>query len=776
MPQSSTFAPRHTTLHFIGREAEFETTISAMRDDSVRLMTITGPAGVGKTRFASEIARILADDYAGGVVSIDLTAITDPLDLDVELARALGIQYRSRNTITAQIDTWLAEREMLLVLDNAEHVLGIGPRVVEWLGSSKGTRVLVTSRHRLNLTLEQEVYLEPLTVRDNDDISEPLTPAALSPAGTLFLELMDARAHEVALTPDVLSLVERLCARLEGLPLALELVAARVPDLSVAALNRVLAGKLTTPTESADEMLDPLESAVDWSYRLLSTPAQQLLRYLAVFSGGFSPELVEGQVTHAVRLKLEDASVWDCLLEISEHHLILPVLDDKVDTPRFRILELVAESVRRKLAVEGEEHDARLAHALGIIDFAEQREDSGLRPEHEYQITELEENYHNINAALGWLDDQRDLALLMRLAGGLTWFWYAHGHYRVGQQWFERVLAQQPDPHGHHWARMMTGLGMILDVQGHFDEARGILEAAYAEFVALNRHFPMCYTSLVLGFNAIHLERYDVADRILYRTVDHARDIPDDDLAVTMEGLAWENLGANFHEQGRFNEGADALQRAIVLQRQTGVHWSIARTLCDVGGLDRDRGYLQAAMTSFQAVLDPATHVGDRRLIAASLAGLATVLSRDGQYLKVAWLWGAVDSLRPVTGIPSFLKVNTRAYQKAREHARTKIGDAQYSSSYEAGTQASLDEVLRLARQASLKSEGAPVIPESMERELSGREAVVLRQLLLGASTRTIATTLGIKERTVSSHAASVFRKLGVNSRLELIALTIQKR
>lgn len=776
MPQTSASAATKPPLDLIGRDAELETALAAMHDEVVRLLTVTGPAGVGKTRFAIEIAETLADGYAAGAVNIDLTAIADPSDLDVELARVLGIRPRDRDALTAEIDDWLAARQVLLVLDNAEHVLGIAPRVAELIAVSRGSRVLVTSRHRLNLTLEHELYLEPLATRDDTDGPDPLTPATLSPSGMLFLQMIGTRARDADLKPEVLVLIERLCARLEGVPLALELVAARVPDLSTTALTEVFAGDIANPVSGNAEVLGPLESAVDWSYRLLSEPAQQLLRYLTVFAGGFSPELVERQVAHAHQLDLEDVTVWDCLLELGDHHLILPVLNARVDTPRFRILMLVSATVRRKLITHGEEHDPLQAHALGIIDFAELREDSGLRPKHEYQIIELEENYHNIIAALNWLREQDDLPSLMRLVGGLTWFWYAHGHYRVGQMWFERVLAQHPDPHGLHWARMMVGYGMILDIHGDFDEARDVLEAAYTEFVALGRTFPMCYTSIVLGFNAIHLERYDDAERILYRTIDHARTVDDADLAQTMEGLAWENLGANFHEQGRLDEGAEALQRALMIQGRIGVHWSVARTLCDVGNLDRDRGYLWAALTSFQAVLDPATQVGDRRLVAAGLAGLATVLAQDGQALSAAWLWGAVDALRPVTGIPSFLKVNIRAYQLARERARKELGDEQYAASYEAGSHASLDDILQLARRASLRSDATLAIPESVERQLSGREADVLRQLLLGLSTRTIATTLGISERTVSSHAASVYRKLGVNSRLELIALTIQKR
>jgi DNA-binding CsgD family transcriptional regulator/tetratricopeptide (TPR) repeat protein len=471
-------------------------------------------------------------------------------------------------------------------------------------------------------------------------------------------------------------------------------------------------------------------------------------------------------------LELGDTPVFDCLLELSDHHLILPVENARIDIPRFRMLTIVAESARNRLIEHGEELDARQAFASAITRYAEQRKLSGLRPHLEYQIGELNENFHNITTALSWLHRRGDGLAALRLVGALSWFWYAHGYYRDGQQWFERVLALDIPRNGADWARFLTGYGILLDVQGQFGKAHAVLREAYEHHEGASERTGMAAASIALGYCSFHLQRFDEADRHLHRAIELARGISSPDLAQSVEGLAWENLGANAHERDALPEAEDALRRAIAIHHRAGYRWGEARAMVDLGGVLRDLQRPQESLAAYRFVLDPALQIGDLRLIAVSLAGLATLLASDEQGISSAWFWGALDALRPITGYPSFLRANLRAWDRARNVARESVRASAYETAYHAGANAPVAEALAIAQEVTLRGSSMHTVPPDLEEELTSRERDVLELLVQGASTRAIAATLGITERTVSSHLGSLFRKFGVNSRLELIAVT----
>jgi len=757
----STLAYHPETAALIGRHQELRTAIDALHYRDLRLLTVIGPAGVGKTRFAIEVAKRMEPYFADGVIAIDLATLIDASEFAGEVTRRLGLVSHDPNTLGDQVEAYLTGKEMLLVIDNAEHVLSIGSQLVAWLGSSPGTRALVTSRHRLDLSMEHELHLAPLPVHSPSS-TQP------SPAAELFLHLMTDEIDDEPPSKATLELVEQVCQRVEGLPLAIELVAARLPSLSKAALRQFLEEDSQT-----NDIEQALRREVETSYRLVSSCAQQIFRYLTVFTGSFSLELVERQRAHSRVAPMDDV-VFDCLVELSDHQLIQPVADAEIDTPRFYMLVMVAESGRRMLTERGEYDDARQAHARAMIDYAERREYSGLRPKHEFQTIELAVNYHNLISALTWLRDHNDDAALLQLIGGLTWFWYAQGHFRVGREWFETVIRRDAIDNGLHGARFLTGYGIIVDIQGDFDVAIPVLRDARERFAAIDHVFGLSYTCLTLGFCSIHLGRHDDAERYLREALDHAAKVDDRALAGTVEGLSWANIGANNHERGHLDEAEDALRRAVTMHRKNAVLWGECRTLCDLGDLDRDRGRLQLAMASYQAVIAPALRLGDRRLIAASLAGLATVLAHDGQATMSTYLWGAVDALLPLVGQPSFLKVDLRAFETGRTMARHALGNRQFEESRQTGEHASLDDVLELVGNIQLRLDEELEIPESIARRLTGRERDVLHHLVVGASNKSIGATLGITERTVSSHIASIFRKLNVNSRLEVVSAVVR--
>lgn len=771
MPGFAPIYPDTRAPVLVGRDAELATAVATMRNLATRLLTITGPAGVGKTRFAVELGRLIADDYADGAIVIDLTTISEPEALDGELARVVGLRGVDGQL---ELDDWLRNHQVLLVLDNAEHVLDIGPRVARWLALSEGSRAIVTSRHRLNVSVETELYLDTLPVASGSRSTIPRPVAGASPAARLFLQVVGIDDdHQI--DPITLAQVERICDRLDGLPLALELVGARLPAITSDHLADVLEHNIDAHGLGEIAGMQPaFESAVDWSYRLLSPQARQLLRYLTVYVGGFSLELAERQAAHARLLNLDRSAIADCLEELSDHHMILPMEDARVDVPRFRMLAMVSDTARHWLVEHGEEEDARESHARALISYAEQRQHSGLRPRLEFQVAELAENLHNLIAGLTWLSSRDDGEALLQLNGALAWFWYAHGYYGDGQAWYERTLQHDFERKGLHWARFLLGYGLLLDVQAHFERAHELLTEALEVYQELDDPFGITTSSLVLGLSSFHLERNDEAERHLQRSIEHASRVPQTDLAQALEGLAWENLGANAHELGALAEAEDAVRHAVDIQQRVEFRWGISRAMCDLGNILRDRNELRGALEAHKAALVPARVLQDSRLIAANLAGIATVLALDGQPMQTAWFWGAVDALRPMAGPPSYLKANLRAYERGRRIAQDQLGAKVLESTHRIGSRTALEEVLALASEISLRGGRALTIPTAVQQELTEREREVLELLVHGASTHSIGAVLGITERTVSSHIGSLFRKLGVNSRLELIALVVQ--
>jgi predicted ATPase len=518
----------------IGRDDVLTAAKPLFAHPDTRLISITGPAGVGKTRIATELLALHGAPASRETVALDLGALHDPGDLDAELARAVGIAVADAS-IGEEVARWLAGRQVLLLLDNAEHLLGIGPRLAAWLAAAPGLRVLVTSRQRLNLSIETELELQPLPTNPNP------SRGPLSPAAELFARM--AGCDRPGALPDATSVaLERLAARLEGLPLALQLVAARLPDLDAGNL-----AELVDTTDAIAQALPGVASALDVavarSYDLLTPPAQVLLRHLTVFTGGFTVELVERLVEHAPVLDAP-AGVANLLDELSAHHLILLQQDPRYG-PRFATLSMVTQAVGRLRDRRGETDAAREAHARAVLDFAEAREYAGLWPGHEHEVSELGVTFHNLIAAIEWLHDHGDRDALVRLVGALSWFWYSQGHYAHGLHQFERVLALDPPSGGRAWARFRLGHGVILDLLGRFDAARAALRAALDAYEADRSIDGAAAANIALGFNAFHLGQYDEAQASLDRAIRHARAIPERDLGGAMEAVALANIGAS---------------------------------------------------------------------------------------------------------------------------------------------------------------------------------------------------------------------------------------
>lgn len=406
----------------IGREREMATMQALLRaPDGPRLLVLTGPGGVGKTRLAMAVAAAFGDIFADGVAFIPLAAIRDPALIPATIAQALGVPESGERVLTEQIAVFLAKRRLLLVLDNFEQVVEAGPLVGTLLSSCPHLTVLVTSRSRLRLTGEHLFPVTPL----------PVTEAAVP----LFVARAQAVQPHFRLTDENESTVAEICRRLDGVPLAIELAAAHIPVLPPGALLARLERRLPVLTGGPRDLpqrQQTMRDAIAWSYDLLAPREQALFRWLSVFSGGFSldaADRVAGNITLDLLTSLVDRSL---LLQTSASG----------DEPRFTMLETIREFGLDQLQAQGEGESAQQRHAEYFLALAEDAARNLRGREQIAQLARLEMERDNVRAALAWslaAPERADIAL--RLVEALHWFWFLRDHCSEGRRWLAGALS-----------------------------------------------------------------------------------------------------------------------------------------------------------------------------------------------------------------------------------------------------------------------------------------------------------------------------------------------
>jgi predicted ATPase/class 3 adenylate cyclase len=451
----------------VGREREVAEIADRVQSEGARLLTLTGPGGTGKTRLALQAAADLLEEFEDGVFFVALATITDPELVPSTIAVPLGVKESAEQPLTESLRGYLREKQLLLVLDNFEQVLESAPLVGELVAACPKLKILATSRIALRLYGEQEYSVPPLALPD-PRVLPPLEVLTQYEAVRLFLERARAVRAEFSVTNENAPAIAEICARLDGLPLAIELAGARVRILPPQKMLERLSNRLKLLKGGARDLptrQQTLRGAIDWSHDLLEEEEKILFGRLSVFSGGRTLEAIEEICDPEGDLDALEGV--ESLVEKS----LLRQEEGPNGEPRFVMLETVHEYAREKLQESGEAEKFKLAHAEYFLALAEETEPE-LKGSGERWLEHLEAEHDNFRAALDWTPQPGDTDLALRLGGALMMFWDIRGHYSEGRRWLEKALAQDRHAPAAVRAKALGCLGRLAWQQGDLDRRR----------------------------------------------------------------------------------------------------------------------------------------------------------------------------------------------------------------------------------------------------------------------------------------------------------------
>jgi len=569
----------------VGRDREVAAVAGLLREASVRLLTLTGPGGVGKTRLALAVAAEVADAFPDGVRFVALAPVADPGLVVPAIAQALGVRDAGPEPLADRLAAYLRGKRLLLVLDNFEHLIAAGPLVADLLARCPGLAVLATSRERLRLGGEREVAVPPLPLPDRG------APSAAAVGENPAVRLFVARVQDVdpgfALGDEHAAAVAEICRRLDGLPLAIELAAARTKILPPAALLARLEPRLPLlvgGNREAPARQQTLRAAIAWSHDLLSPNEQRLFRRLAVFAGGFTLEAAEAVATAAGDPGID---VLDGVASLVDKNLLRREGRSGTE-PRFWMLETIREFALEHLAA-GEAKETRAALAARCLAVAEEAACHLLGPEQESWLDLLQRENDNLRAALAWaLAEAPETAL--RLGAALWIFWIKRAYPSEGQAWLEEALARGTDVPAASRIEVLLGAGALTANQGDFPRAIALLEEGLALCHQLGAGPSAARTLTLLGNVAFYRGEYREAASLLEEALSLFADRQDEPWAA----MAATHLGAALTGLGDAASGVALYEQGLVRQRAAGDRWLAAAAVDAMAHVLAERGTCRA--------------------------------------------------------------------------------------------------------------------------------------------------------------------------------------
>jgi predicted ATPase/DNA-binding CsgD family transcriptional regulator len=821
----------------VGREAAITAGRVLLLDEAVPLLTLTGPGGVGKTRLALAVAHDVAGSFADGAAFVDLAALRDPALVTGAVARAVGVSAETAVDPGEALTAALRPRQLLLLLDNCEHLLDpVADLAARLLAACPALQIVATSRAPLRLQGEHELPVPPLPVDGGNPGGD---------AVTLFAQRARAAQPSFAIDDATRPVVADICRRLDGLPLAIELAASWIRMLPPNDLLERLSLRLLDLTGGARDLpgrQQTLREAIAWSHGLLSGEEQALFRRLGVFAGGFTLDAAEWVMGDGLRVIGEPrqrgadqdhrpppithhpppSSTLDLIAALADQSLVRPV--GGAGQTRFALLETIREFAAERLAASGEADAVRERHASYFLALAEQAEPHLRGPDQYTWLDRLEREHPNLRAAMDWFRERGDTARALRLGGALGRFWEARGHIDEGRGILEGLIAQPPGAEGlpaAALAKALSGLGTLTWLQADFAMARARHTAALEQFTAAGDDRGVAFSLLCVGAQLMAEGELDEADAYFadalgrYRLLDDAQGI----------AFALFDIGVTARHRGDGQAAERAFREALASYRTVGDPEGIAMALSFLGSTANDRGDHQAARRFLDEGLDllrqqrnpallayvlylralvaqaMADHPmalsylteslalirdrGDRHGYAQNFEAMATSLVALARPEAAVRLLTAADSIRTAIASP-LPPLETPAVVRATADARYALGDAAFLAAEDTGRALSpeqaIAEALAVAAAVATRDDALSTQPRTREAvaalplgfDLTRREREILALLTQRLTDPEIADALFISAKTAGHHVSNILAKLDAKNRREAAALAVR--
>jgi predicted ATPase len=735
-PAAQAVPEPHTNLPYqrmplIGRDQEVETVRSLLLDPQVNLLTITGPGGIGKTRLALQIAADLLGEFADGAYFVSLASITSPELVAPTILQVLGLKAAENQPTLNVLKAHLQEKRILLVLDNFEQVAGAAPLLGEVLAEAPGLKVIVTSRAVLHLYGEHEFAVPPLATPDLSRLPS-VDNLGRVPAVALFVSRAQAVNVGFRLNEENAAAVAELCVRLEGIPLALELAAARIKLFAPRALLKELNHRLALLSSKSLDLAprhQTLRNAIAWSFQLLSPEEQALFTQLGVFFGGCTLEAAEAVCCPKAQ---SDGSLLELLASLVDKSMLLHKLMENGE-PRFMLLETIREYSLEQLEAAGQTEAARQRHLAYFLALVEAIEPGPREPDLPAWMKRLEGEHDNLRAALQWALEQRDSESCLRIAGAVWRFWQIHGHVEEGCRWMQSVLALSRGQVSQPRAKALWGAGWLNMVKGTLQQSRRYFEEG--ALISRELEDPRYLGLSLHGIGAVARGQGDFEGaQVAFR-----ESLPlFQDLGRT-EDIAWtfEHLGATAIELGDFAQSVTYLTQGLELFHELGQRWPCAEALTFLGHAALQQQEYEQAETRYREALAIYQELDDRQNVASinsyigatvlgrgdveravllykenlvlaremkdywglawGLERLAEAADRQGRPEHAACLWGAADALRKESGVlwqPGF---HSNYAEPRFSGLKCGLGEERWQQLWDRGQRMSLEEAVAYA-------------------------------------------------------------------------------
>ncbi|MGC4108045.1 MAG: tetratricopeptide repeat protein [Thermomicrobiales bacterium] len=815
----------------VGRRKELDEATALLTRGAFRLLTLTGPGGVGKTRLSLEIAHRMRSVVRDGVVFIDLSPVENPALVLPAIATTLGVPAGDSSTLLVRLSQAIGDAHLLLVLDNLEQVITAGVEIAALLARCPHTSAVVTSRMPLRVQGEQELAIPTFT-----ELSAP-GRVATNDAVELFVQRAQAARRDFALTPQTAPIVAEICARLDGLPLAIELAAARTKLFSPAALLQRLSDRMMLLTGGPRDLpsrLQTMRDAIQWSYDLLSGEDQAAFRRLALFSGSFSLDVAMGVIEPPIA---EGASpevridALDAIANLIDHSLILRD-DANAAEPRFRMLETIRAYGIDELRAQGEarEVERRFVYAFGGQAAEAAQEMTGERQT--FWLDQHDRNVANFRLALQIAIDAEPSVMHegLGIASDLWRYWLIRGQISEGASWLERFLARDLDAppralaeamnnHGNLLLELgqldlardrytrsrelyeqignregladeLNNLGLVAMLQGEFADAKVILEECLELRRSLGDWSALPTALSNLGDIATYEERYDDAERFnteAYRIRKERGNV---------RGLAFSchGLGLVAYYRGEDETATRWLDEGMSYAQRIDDSYASAILKVDQGMVAARRERSMEALELTASALHVLQQTGSLRMMAEAFDNVVTVALATGHYPVAARLLGGARALRDEHRI-AFTTRTRKDFALMSARLNQALGEQRFVAAFDSGQAMDVDALIedvlgllaemRVEEIAPLPADVVPLVEvASTEVDevrlaslgLTRREREVLIFLVHGMSDKEIADHLSISPRTAMTHVGNVLGKLGVNRRASAATVALRDR